>query len=102
VKDFLGRTAIKSKSHRARPFSSAAQNGNVFLLSAEWNADFLDELENFKGDDSVHDDQVDAASYCVLEIGSSTGEWKFALASSVGRYDSTGNFPSTGYQPMGA
>ena len=49
------------KSDRARPFSSMAAAGNVRLLKARWNSDFLDELEIFPTD-GAHDDQVDSAS----------------------------------------
>ena len=42
------------------PLSSAAQAGNVKLVRGVWNTDFLDEIDAFP--ESVHDDQVDAAS----------------------------------------
>lgn len=50
-----------SKIDRAKPFSSAVENGNVLLLSGAWNKAFIDECTTFpqKG---FHDDQVDAAS----------------------------------------
>lgn len=49
-----------SKLERARPLARAAQAGNVFLLSAPWNREWLDELAGFPG--LNHDDQVDSAS----------------------------------------
>ncbi|ATE60156.1 phage terminase large subunit [Thauera sinica] len=48
------------KETAARPVSSMAEAGRVFLIRGAWNKAFLDELENFpKG---AHDDQVDALS----------------------------------------
>ena len=49
-----------SKELRARPVSAAAQAGNIKILKASWNKDFLDEIELFPND--IHDDQVDALS----------------------------------------
>jgi len=48
-----------SKVVRAMPFSSQCEAGNVRLVAGPWNADFLNELENFPT--GRHDDQVDAA-----------------------------------------
>jgi predicted phage terminase large subunit-like protein len=50
-----------SKFELAKPFSSAAQAGNVQLVRAPWNGTFLDEIHAFPAD-GLHDDQVDAAS----------------------------------------
>lgn len=48
------------KETRARPASSAAENGLIKIVRGAWNKAFLDELENFpKG---KHDDQVDGLS----------------------------------------
>ena len=49
-----------NKEVRAEPFQSACERGDVYLLKANWNDDFIDELCAFpKG---LHDDQVDACS----------------------------------------
>lgn len=48
------------KQLRAEPFASQVEGGNVSLLRAPWNEDFIDELTSFPS--GVHDDQVDAAS----------------------------------------
>ncbi len=48
------------KVTRAEPFAAQWQQGNVLLLEGEWNEMFLCEAEGFP--DTVHDDQVDAAS----------------------------------------
>lgn len=58
--DFDGNRPTLSKEERAAPFARAAQAGNVFLLSAPWNREWLDELAGFPN--LPHDDQVDSAS----------------------------------------
>jgi predicted phage terminase large subunit-like protein len=47
-----------SKETRARPVSSQCEAGNVKLIRAIWNEEFLRELENFPT--GRHDDAVDA------------------------------------------
>ena len=55
-----GNRVTGSKELRANPLSSAWDAGNVQLVEADWNSDFIDELEAFpKGS---HDDQVDSTS----------------------------------------
>lgn len=49
-----------SKESRAEPLASQAEAGNVKLIRAPWNRDFLNELCDFPH--GKHDDQVDAAS----------------------------------------
>ena len=49
------------KGERAKPVSSAAEAGNVFLLRGPWNGPFLEEVPAF-GLPGVHDDVVDAMS----------------------------------------
>lgn len=57
------RKPTKDKITRALPVSAQCEAGNVKILRAPWNEDFLTELENF-GEDMIsgHDDQVDALS----------------------------------------
>ena len=57
--DFTGQRATGDKVTRAKPFSAAVANGNVKLIRADWNNDFIDELSAFP-EAKVHDDQVDA------------------------------------------
>lgn len=54
----------KDKITRALPVSAQAEHGNIKLLRAPWNNDFLQELENFPPEDNTqgHDDQVDVLS----------------------------------------
>lgn len=48
------------KVYRADPFSVQVNRGNVFLLRADWNKEFIDELTDFPH--GSFKDQVDAAS----------------------------------------
>lgn len=52
--------AVTSKEARAYPWLSKVDTGNLFLVRAPWNSDFLHELEQFPT--GAHDDQVDAVS----------------------------------------
>lgn len=58
--DFDGAAPQLSKEERARPLAKQAQAGNVFLLSAPWNREWLDEVAGFPY--LNHDDQVDSSS----------------------------------------
>lgn len=51
---------IGDKVYRADPFSVQVNEGNVWLIRAEWNKDFIDEFEFFPF--STYKDQVDASS----------------------------------------
>ena len=65
--DFKQRKPTKNKVDRARPLSTAAEAGNVRIVRGDWNAAFLDEIEQFP--DGAHDDQVDAVSGACAELG---------------------------------
>jgi predicted phage terminase large subunit-like protein len=58
--DFKGVRSTGSKIERAGPVASAAEAGNLLLVSGHWIGDFLDELAGFPMVN--HDDQVDALS----------------------------------------
>jgi predicted phage terminase large subunit-like protein len=58
--DFDGVRPELSKEERARPLARQAQAGNVKLVSAAWNREWLDEVAGFPN--LPHDDQVDSAS----------------------------------------
>lgn len=51
------RKPTKDKVTRALPVSAQCEAGNVKILRAPWNDDFLNELENFGEDCTGHDDQ---------------------------------------------
>ena len=57
---------------RARPFASQVNAGNVLMLRAAWNRDFVEELRTFPN--GVNDDQVDGASRAFAQlIGAAVG-----------------------------
>ena len=64
-----------SKVERARPASSAAEAGNIFLMEGPWNYAFLEELALFPT--GAHDDQVDCLSggITVLSTLKLAGVW---------------------------
>lgn len=51
---------VGDKAFRADPFSVQVNNGNVLLLRADWNYEFIEEFRFFPF--STYKDQVDAAS----------------------------------------
>lgn len=63
------------KTERARPLSSAAEAGNVFMLRGRWNTALLDELTVFPI--GPHDDQVDSISGAVSVFGVPKGRVAF-------------------------
>jgi predicted phage terminase large subunit-like protein len=65
--DFKGLRSTGDKAERAKPFSAQCEAGNVRLVRAPWNADFLNELAIFPNREA-HDDQVDAASGAFREL----------------------------------
>lgn len=64
--DFNGVRSTGAKEVRARPLSSAAEKGNVFLLRGAWNTKFMDEAELFPN--GQNDDQVDAAASAMAQL----------------------------------
>lgn len=58
--DVAGVPSSGSKLDRAKPVSAQAEHGNIGIVRGPWNADFINELVWFKGDNTGHDDQVDA------------------------------------------
>jgi predicted phage terminase large subunit-like protein len=57
-----------SKEVRADPFAAQWQAGNVRLVAAPWNRDYLDEAEHFPA--SKYKDQVDASTGAFNKIAS--------------------------------
>lgn len=58
------RSPTGDKVKRAKPMASAAEAGNLVLVSGTWNRDFINECVAFPG--TAHDDQVDAVSWGML------------------------------------
>jgi predicted phage terminase large subunit-like protein len=65
----------KSKLTRAKPASAQAEAGNIKLIRASWNEDFLNELENFP--QGKHDDIVDSVSGCINALAQMYSETPF-------------------------
>lgn len=63
---FLGRISIKKKNFRgtktlrAQPWFNLIEAGRFYMVSDDWNADFIQELQYFPS--GKHDDQIDAVS----------------------------------------
>jgi predicted phage terminase large subunit-like protein len=68
---FRGVKTTGNKAERAAPFSSQAESGNVRIVRALWNRDFLDEVCGFPA--GSHDDQVDAASGAFAQLAINKG-----------------------------
>jgi predicted phage terminase large subunit-like protein len=67
-----GQRSDSAKEIRAAPVASRCESGKLKLLEAPWNAEFLDELEDFPPPKGGHDDQVDGLSgaYRALAVSS--------------------------------
>ena len=61
----------RAKITRAGPFAAQAEAGNVKIVRADWNDDWLDEICAFP--ESTHTDQVDATSGAVNKLAERTG-----------------------------
>ena len=57
-----------SKELRATPLAAQWQNGNIQVLVADWNEEYLNQMESFP--ESKHDDMVDASSDAFSELTS--------------------------------
>ena len=66
-----------SKVARATPYAAQWQNGNIDLLSGEWNDVYLSQLESFP--ESKHDDMVDASSDSFNELSKAVFDIKNLL-----------------------
>ena len=62
------------KYTRALAWANLAEEGKVYLVRGPWITDFLDELCRFTGKGDTHDDQVDAVSLAVGELGRKIGK----------------------------
>lgn len=64
--DFRADKVTGSKDLRAGPLSAAMENGNVLIVRAQWNRDYIQEFCEFPL--GAHDDQVDATSGAFREL----------------------------------
>lgn len=62
--DYRGELATGPKASRWQAFAAQAEAGNVRILRAPWNADWLDELARVSNDPKTyqHDDQADSVA----------------------------------------
>lgn len=68
----------RNKALRAQISAAYAESGNLWILKAPWNEDYIDEHARFTEDEKAHrhDDQVDTTAYAVMELtGSKKTEW---------------------------
>lgn len=65
--------SVGSKGHRAGPFASQAEHGNILLVEGDWNESFLTQVTKFPN--AKHDDMLDAATgaFRLLELYSTSG-----------------------------
>ena len=73
---FTGVKTTGPKEERAIPVSTAAEAGNIKIVRAAWNGEFLDELEAFPI--GFHDDQVDALSGAIAQLATSRLDVSFS------------------------
>lgn len=59
-KNFSGGRGGNAKVLRAQPWFNLIEAGRFYMVIGDWNADFLEELQNFPT--GKHDDQIDAVS----------------------------------------
>lgn len=69
--DFRADKVTGPKDLRAGPLSAALESGNVFIVRAQWNREYIQEFCEFPL--GAHDDQVDATSGAFRELAD-TGE----------------------------
>ncbi|MGJ8524061.1 hypothetical protein R84981_002778 [Carnimonas sp. R-84981] len=68
------------KAVRAEPLSVQVESGNVFLVRAEWNQAFIDEMKTFPV--GKYKDQIDAAGGAFTKVATEDYAKRFALLSS--------------------
>jgi predicted phage terminase large subunit-like protein len=66
-------SARGDKVTRADPFAAQVNSGNVAMIEAPWNREFIEELASFPFVD--HDDQVDAASGAFAFLAGGNSVW---------------------------
>ncbi len=77
--------ATGDKETRAKPVSAQCEAGNIKLVRALWNAEFLRELENFPA--AKHDDAVDALSGAHEVLRTAQGGHVSVIPRSASRFE---------------
>lgn len=67
--DVQGKSSTQDKLVRARPLAAQALSGNVYLMAAPWNDEFLNHLHGQP--ELPHDDMMDAAAGAYNELAAS-------------------------------
>lgn len=76
----IARPATGHKSVRARPWAKQWNSGNVFLVEADWNFEYVREHRKFREDlEHEHDDQVDPSADMFNEFSENKPKWSSAL-----------------------
>jgi predicted phage terminase large subunit-like protein len=76
--DAQGDAVSGSKVERARPLSSAASNGRLYLVEGDWNADFITAACMFpKKKNGIKIDEIDAASGGLKCLTMNKRVWEF-------------------------
>lgn len=71
-----------NKLQKFQPFCSVSEAGLVYIVEAEWNDDYINELSMFAGGSrSLKDDQVDATSTCFKFLAKQSALPEFTLPS---------------------
>ena len=65
--NFSGIGVHKKKVVRWQGLSNCLQAGNLYLVQGDWNSDFIDELDQCRGEDEKND-QADAASLAFADL----------------------------------
>ena len=73
---FRGDPATGSKESRAKPVSSQAEAGNLYLVIGDYVVDFLDEAESW-GNEAAHKDQIDALSGAFAKLQRYVGDVQY-------------------------
>ena len=74
------------KAQRAMPLFAQAEAGNVAILRAPWNRDWLAEIEDFPPERAGHDDQVDSAALAFSQLVNSAVAMPVSFASAPGTF----------------
>lgn len=75
----------ENKETRAAPLAVVAENANIYLIEADWNKEYIREMEGFP--DAPHDDQVDGSSGAFREVSANAGAITQAMSSDDQTYN---------------
>lgn len=76
--DYAGKPASGAKTTRWRPFAVQAEAGNVRIVRAEWNQEWLNEMGTVP--ESRHDDQADSVAGAFEKVALARRKARVAIA----------------------